>query len=56
MTAPGSLLAPKATPFPLRETAVQQISAYGVHSADNRTLFGKGEQVDDTNLPRKGEL
>ena len=35
MTTPGSLLAPKATPFPLRETAVQKIFAAGVHSSGN---------------------
>ena len=35
MTTPGSLLAPKATPFPLRETAIQNICTHSVHSADN---------------------
>ena len=36
MIAPGSLLAPKATTFLLRETIVQNIFVDGVHSAENR--------------------
>ena len=36
MTTPVSLLAPKATPFLLRETTIQKIYADGVHSADNK--------------------
>ena len=43
MTPPGSLLAPKATPFLLRETTIQKVSVNGVHLADNRLLAKKTE-------------
>ena len=39
VTVLDTLLVPKATPFPLRETTTQKISADDVHSTNN-TVYG----------------
>ena len=48
MIAPCSLLAPKATPFPLRETTAQKISADDVHSANNNLENYVKEEATDS--------